>query len=149
MSKNSNNGNNKISKNIKISEEEYFKFFKYKIFSLIFWIVIIGLIFPFGAQVILPFIFKDIDVDVISIWNQFVGIILGVIATLMSVVSLVLCFRSEEKSYENNKNIEMKLNSLTYKTDTLLDKSAKNSSPVSNNEEHKGGVPHPGDEDVI
>lgn len=68
------------------------------IYKLILLVIILGAIVPFFAQFILPFFFPKISIAGAEIWNQYVSIILGVVATIMSVVSLVLGFRSEEQS---------------------------------------------------
>ena len=75
---------------------------KNNIYKLIGIIVILGAIVPFAAQFLLPFFLPNSNVQVsgAEIWNQFVSIILGVIATITSIVSLILGFRSEERSNE-------------------------------------------------
>lgn len=79
------------------------------VFRCIFWLSILGLIIPFSAEVILPFLFPCIRVDGVAVWNQFVSIILGVIATIMSIVSLALCFRSDKNMTEAYNRIEVRL----------------------------------------
>lgn len=106
------NSNNNSSNNNDI-------FDKKTIFRLIYWIVILGLIVPFASEFILPFFFPECNISSVSVWNQFVSIILGVIATIMSIVSLVLCYRSEEKSNEVNSSINLILNSITEKVNEI------------------------------
>lgn len=81
------------------------------VYRLIFWIIIIGLIVPFGAQVIIPLLFcnKQSVSDALNTWNQFTSIILGICATLMSILSLVMGFYTLNQSHltevENTKTL--------------------------------------------
>ncbi len=70
------------------------------VYTSITIITILGAIVPFAAQFILPFFFPNSNIAGIEIWNQYVSIILGVIATLMSIISLKLSFDNVEQSYE-------------------------------------------------
>ena len=63
-------------------------------------IILIGGIVPFAAQFLCPFFYPDRGVVGAEVWNQYVSIILGVIATITSIVSLVLGFRNEKENYE-------------------------------------------------
>lgn len=45
--------------------------------------------------------------------------ILGIIATIMSVVSIILCYRSEDKSNEAYSKIDEMLSNLNIKVDDL------------------------------
>ena len=76
---------------------------KNAIYILIGIIVLIGAIVPFGAQFVLPFFFPDKQIAGAEVWNQYVSIILGVIATITSIVSLVLGFRSEKESNDTER----------------------------------------------
>ena len=89
------------------------------VFSCIFWLSILGLIIPFAAEVILPFFFPHARVDGVAVWNQFVSIILGVIATIMSIVSLTLCFRSDKNMTEAYNRIEARLMGVDGRLNTL------------------------------
>jgi Mg2+/citrate symporter len=101
---------------------------KNNIYKLIGIIVILGAIVPFAAQFLLPFFLPNSNVQVsgAEIWNQFVSIILGVIATITSIVSLILGFRSEERSNETEirtvellHTIEKKIELMSQKQDQL------------------------------
>lgn len=76
---------------------------KNAIYILIGIIVLIGAIVPFGVQFIFPFFFPDKQIAGAEVWNQYVSIILGVIATITSIVSLVLGFRSEKESNDTER----------------------------------------------
>ena len=93
-----------------------------KIFILIFAICFTGLIVPFAAQAILPFFFDADRVDGISLWNQYVSLILGIVAAIMSIVSLYLCFHSEETANNFNKEISRNLAILEEKISNISDK---------------------------
>lgn len=71
---------------------------KKRIYILIGVIIGIGAMVPFAAQFIFPFFNSEISISGAEVWNQFVSIILGVVATVTSIVSLILGFRSEEQS---------------------------------------------------
>lgn len=102
--------NNENDNNINVKREvEKSQNFKNNIFTLIIIIAIIGLIIPYSGEVILPFFCSKEKIQGIQVWNQFVSMILGVVATIMSIVSLYLCFKSEEKSTIVNHQIEKNL----------------------------------------
>lgn len=86
------------------------------VYNVIFWLSLIGLIVPFASQFILPFFFPCCKVAGVEIWNQYVSIILGVVATLMSVISLKLSFDNVEQSYQT----ELRTQELLYKIDSHL-----------------------------
>ena len=113
---------------------------RYHIYRLICSIIIIGAIIPFAAQFILPFFFPDKSVAGAEIWNQYVSIILGVVATITSIVSLVLGFKSEQQSYETElrtrdmlQRIETRVQLVSQKQDQML----QNSLSVNYNESAK------------
>lgn len=100
---------------------------RYHIYRLICIIIIIGAIIPFAAQFILPFFFPDRSVAGAEIWNQYVSIILGVVATITSIVSLILGFKSEQQSYETElrtrdvlQRIETSIQLLSQKQDQIM-----------------------------
>lgn len=129
------------------------------IYILIGSIILVGAIIPFGAQFILPFFFSDKQIVGAEVWNQYVSIILGVVATITSIVSLVLGFRSEEQSNATElrtrdmlKSIEARIQLLSQKQDQMIIQSslmndyseAKKS--VSTN--LASGTNNPGDEQI-
>lgn len=100
---------------------------KYAIYILIVVIILIGAIVPFGAQFILPFFFPDKQIAGAEVWNQYVSIILGVVATITSIVSLVLGFKSEEQSNATElrtrdvlQRIEARIQLLSQKQDQII-----------------------------
>ena len=103
---------------------------KNAIYILIGVIVLVGAIVPFGAQFILPFYFPDKQIAGAEVWNQYVSIILGVVATITSIVSLVLGFKSEEQSNATElrtrdvlQRIESRIQLLSQKQDQIIQSS--------------------------
>ena len=82
---------------------------KYKIGlkAWIFWFIfafsIIGFLGPFIAQCILPFFVSDAEIKGLEMWNQYVGIVLGIVATILSIVSLVMGFYSASEASEQQR----------------------------------------------
>ncbi len=112
---------------------------KKSIYILIGIIVLVGAIVPFVAQFILPFFFPDKQVIGAEVWNQYVSIILGVVATITSIVSLVLGIRSEQHSNETERRtrdllqrIETRIQLLTQKQDQLQSSLTKDYSESRN-----------------
>ena len=60
----------------------------------IYAIIFVGLIGPFLAQCCLSICNTDANIKGLEMWNQYVGIILGVVATVLSIVSLNMGFQS-------------------------------------------------------
>lgn len=76
---------------------------KYGLRKWIFWFilifVVVGLMGPFVAQCLLSVgVYKD-QIDGLGMWNQYVGIVLGIVATILSLVSLVMGFHSTNEAY--------------------------------------------------
>lgn len=81
---------------IKYTESINFKNMMYKVIAII---LCIGAIGPFLAQCILPFfIDESIQIDSLQLWNQYVSMILGLVALLMSIVSMYLGFKNSDDS---------------------------------------------------
>lgn len=76
---------------------------KEKIYRLIINVVLIGAIVPFGVQFVLPIFKPCARIAGVEVWNQYVSIILGIIATITSIVSLVLGFRSEKEANDTER----------------------------------------------
>ncbi|MBE5951827.1 MAG: hypothetical protein E7260_09590 [Lachnospiraceae bacterium] len=103
------------------------------IYGAITTIVILGALVPFAAQFILPFFFPECKIAGAEIWNQYVSIVLGVVATLMSIISLKLSFDNMTQSFESERrtrelfakleghliDIEHNQNNLLTKTDIM------------------------------
>ena len=84
-------------------------FTRRRVYFIVYSLIIIGAIIPFAAQFILPLkiYFKTgtlVEIPHIEIWNQFVSMILGIVATVLSIVSLKMCFDSADDA----KNTEMR-----------------------------------------
>lgn len=82
---------------------------RYCVFILIFLVIIVGAIVPFSVQFLLPFFFPDVNISGVELWNQYVSIILGVVATVLSVFSLFFSFISEGNANEINNKITSNL----------------------------------------
>ena len=67
--------------------------------GIISGVVLVGCLGPFIAQCILPFFVPCCSINGLEMWNQYVGIILGVVATILSIVSLVMSFHSSDEAY--------------------------------------------------
>ena len=88
-----------------------------------FWLIMItiitGGIVPFAAQFLFPTLFHDYIPAGAEVWNQYVSIILGIVATTLSIISLVLCFRSEDRSEKSNTELNETFNRLNDKVDEI------------------------------
>ena len=78
---------------------------QYAMKKWVFWTIIFvisaGALVPFFTEAVCLIWFPD-RANVISTWNQFVSIVLGVIATLLSIVSIIMGF----KNYEDTLKIQ-------------------------------------------
>lgn len=84
--------------------------------------IAIGALVPFAAQFLLPFYNSEISVAGAEVWNQYVSIILGVVATITSIVSLILGFKSEEQSNATERRTRDLLKEIEGKVDLSLQK---------------------------
>lgn len=68
----------------------------------IYWfigvIIFIGILVPFACQFVIPLFIETKDISGIEVWNQFVSMILGIVATILSIVSLKMGFDSAESA---------------------------------------------------
>ncbi len=99
------------------------------VYKIILILSLVSLIVPFAAQFILPFFFPECNVVGAEIWNQYVSIILGIVATLMSVVSLKMSFDNVKQSHETElktrdllHDIEKHLKDIEHNQDNYLTK---------------------------
>ena len=67
------------------------------VFRSILFVVLIGALGPFIAQCILTCVNSDADGG-LSMWNQYVGIILGIVATILSIVSMIMGFSNYDET---------------------------------------------------
>ena len=72
-------------------------------FRLIVITIVLGAIVPFASETICTIWFPEASVG-LNTWNQFVSIILGIIATLLSIVSIIMGF----KNYEDTLSVQEK-----------------------------------------
>lgn len=100
------------------------------VYGVILIISLVGLIVPFAAQFILPFFYPCYKITGAEVWNQYVSIILGIVATLMSVVSLKMSFDNVQQSHETElrtrdlfHDIEKHLKDIEHNQDNYLTKS--------------------------
>lgn len=68
----------------------------------IYWfigiIIFIGVLVPFACQFFIPLFIETKDISGVEVWNQFVSMILGIVATILSIVSLKMGFDSAESA---------------------------------------------------
>lgn len=69
------------------------------VYGIIITVISFGLIVPFFLEVICTIWFPNISLG-LNIWNQFVSIILGIVATILSIVSLIMGFKNYEDSLD-------------------------------------------------
>ncbi len=89
---------------------------KTKTFVFIGTIIFLGGLVPFAAQFLLPLLYKNANVAGAEVWNQYVSIVLGIVATILSVVSLKMCFLNDEQSRQT----ELKTQEILDKIDTKI-----------------------------
>lgn len=65
------------------------------VYGIIITVISLGLIVPFFSEAVCTIWFPDISLG-INTWNQFVSIILGIVATVLSIVSLIMGFKNYE-----------------------------------------------------
>ena len=134
--------------------------FRYVIYRAIGIILVVGIIGPFLVQCILPFFLTEKHaIDSLELWNQYVSLILGLVALLMSIVSMYLGFKSSEESYETERRtrdlfhaIQNSLNEIIFNVKEIKENTAsRNNSSVSvsgdNNKGNSGGGPNSGTEE--
>lgn len=84
---------------------------------LIMGTIICGLIVPYGAEVICSIWFPCVSLG-LNIWNQFVSIALGIVATVLSIVSLIMGF----KNYDDTLALQEKYTETLKQSERALDK---------------------------
>ena len=87
---------------------------KYKnlIFILIFAVILVGAIVPFASQFCLPFFNPEAFTDGAEVWNQYVSIVLGIVATILSIISLRMCFSSDESARQTELRTQQTLDKI-------------------------------------
>lgn len=76
------------------------------VYGIIIIVISLGLIVPFFSETICTIWFPDVTLG-LNTWNQFVSIILGIIATVLSIVSLIMGFKNYEDGLDlHEKNVQ-------------------------------------------
>lgn len=70
---------------------------------MITFTIFVGAIVPFWAKAVCTVWFPDVGLG-LNVWNQFVSIILGITATILSIVSIIMGF----KNYEDTLSVQEK-----------------------------------------
>ena len=73
------------------------------VFNLIIFTIGLGAIVPFASEAICTIWFPNVALG-LNTWNQFVSIILGIIATVLSIVSIIMGF----KNYDDTLSVQEK-----------------------------------------
>ena len=108
---------------------------KYKnlIFILIFAVIFVGAIVPFGTQFWLPFFNPDAFTAGAEVWNQYVSIVLGIVATILSIISLKMCFSSNDSARQTEIRTQDTLDKIDTRIQLLAQKQDQMYSAVSQN----------------
>lgn len=98
---------------------------KKRIYRLLFFVIIVGLLVPFACQFLVPFIFQWNGKNVVSIpgaevWNTYVSIILGIVATVTSLISLILSFKNTDDAKETSVETMKYLSSMSTKINQMI-----------------------------
>lgn len=76
------------------------------VYGIIITVIILGLIVPFLSEAVCTIWFPDVTLG-LNTWNQFVSIILGIVATILSIVSLIMGFKNYEDGLDlHEKHVE-------------------------------------------
>lgn len=67
-------------------------------FYLILFVISAGILVPYGIELICVFWYPDRAVG-IGEWNQFVSIVLGVVATVLSIISMIMSFKNYDDAF--------------------------------------------------
>lgn len=73
------------------------------VFILILFTIGVGLLIPYAGEMVCVLWFPDKAVG-LGTWNQFVSIVLGIVATVLSIVSLIMGF----KNYDDTLSLQDK-----------------------------------------
>lgn len=95
-----------------------------RIYGFVTFVIFFGGIVPFATQFLLPMIGsligKEINPYGAEVWNQFVSIALGIVATILSIVSMYLGFKNSDESRAIEKNIQSAISRLEDKLDDRI-----------------------------
>lgn len=108
------------------------------VFRLIIITIFLGAIVPFASEAVCTIWFPEVSAG-LNTWNQFVSIILGIIATVLSIVSIIMGFKNYDdtlsaqekymKAFNEISNIAMDLANV--KSDVSKMSSMREIIPVS------------------
>lgn len=95
------------------------------IYRLLLFVIFIGLLVPFSCQFLVPFIFQWNGKRVLSIpgaevWNTYVSIILGIVATVTSLISLILSFKNTDDAKETSVETMRHLTAMSTKINQMI-----------------------------
>ena len=95
-----------------------------RIYGFVTFVIFFGGIVPFATQFLLPmigsFTGKEINPYGAEVWNQFVSIALGIVATILSIVSMYLGFKNSDESRAIEKNRQSAISRLEDKLDDRI-----------------------------
>lgn len=106
------------------------------IYWLVGLVIFIGAIIPFGAQFWLPFFNEDAFIEGAEVWNQYVSIVLGIVATILSIISLKMCFSSEETSRQTELRTQATLDKIDTRIQLLAQRQDQLYNAVSQNSQN-------------
>lgn len=76
---------------------------------------------------------SEIPITGAEIWNQYVSIVLGIIATILSIISLKMCFSSNDSARQTEIRTQDTLDKIDTKIQLLAQKQDQMYSAVSQN----------------
>lgn len=110
----------------------------------IYWfigiIIFIGILVPFAYQFIIPLFVEAKDISGVEIWNQFVSMILGIVATILSIVSLKMGFDSAESARVTELKTQSVLDSIDEKICILSERQEQMVKSINEMRTNKGNV---------
>lgn len=97
------------------------------VYGIIITVISLGLIVPFFTEVLCTIWFPDVSLG-LNTWNQFVSIILGIVATILSIVSLIMGFKNYEDGLDlHEKHVQTleKIGSISKDVDAVRERIEK------------------------
>lgn len=82
------------------------------VYGIIITVISLGLIVPFLSEALLTVWFPEVSLG-LNTWNQFVSIILGIVATILSIVSLIMGFKNYEDGLDLHERHVQSLEKIT------------------------------------
>lgn len=110
----------------------------------IYWfigiIIFIGILVPFACQFIIPLFNETKNISGVEVWNQFVSIVLGIVATILSIVSLKMGFDSAESARTTELKTQSVLDSIDEKICILSERQEQMVKSINEMRTNKGNV---------